>query len=346
MFVFWCEQMYFLDAYLLNFCDKYFRLDDVKLKKVYEVVSSRFGDDRYLKMEDSSLFDSLFLRILLFCNMISILKRNNWLIAKIIILITIAIPLGITAFEIVILGNDSVLFLGDYPPAVGIIVLIYYGVLLVVGLIWIIMQLKSVMKLKNENRKNELLHLQSQVNPHFFFNMLNNLYGMVDKDAEKAKALILKLSDLMRYSIYEGEKNLVTIEEEIAYLKNYIELHKMRYHKSIDIQFNLNIENEHTKVMPLMFIILLENAFKHGVENLRESAFVKISLKENNDLIDFAIENNFDADEIPENKGIGLRNLIRRLELAYPKKHTLVFNNDNAVFKAQLQLLKWLNISS
>lgn len=332
--------MYFLDAYLLNFCDKYFRLDDVKLKKVYEVVSSRFGDDRYLKMEDSSLFDSLFLRILLFCNMISILKRNNWLIAKIIILITIAIPLGITAFEIVILGNDSVLFLGDYPPAVGIIVLIYYGVLLVVGLIWIIMQLKSVMKLKNENRKNELLHLQSQVNPHFFFNMLNNLYGMVDKDAEKAKALILKLSDLMRYSIYEGEKNLVTIEEEIAYLKNYIELHKMRYHKSIDIQFNLNIENEHTKVMPLMFIILLENAFKHGVENLRESAFVKISLKENNDLIDFAIENNFDADEIPENKGIGLRNLIRRLELAYPKKHTLVFNNDNAVFKAQLQLLK------
>lgn len=272
--------------------------------------------------------------------MISILKRNNWLIAKIIILITIAIPFGIAAYEIVIIGKESVLFLGDFHPTVGVIVLIYYAILLVAGLIWIIMQLKSVMKLKNENRKNELLHLQSQVNPHFFFNMLNNLYGMVDKDAEKAKALILKLSDLMRYSIYEGEKNLVTIEEEIAYLKNYIELHKMRYQKSIDIQFNLNIENENTEVMPLMFIILLENAFKHGVENLRENAFVRVSLMENNDVIDFEIENNFDADEIPEKQGIGLKNLIRRLELAYPKKHTLIFNNDNAVYKAQLQLRK------
>ena len=163
---------------------------------------------------------------------------------------------------------------------------------------------------------------------------------MVDEDPKKAQAMILKLSDMMRYSIYDGQQESVPLLDEVTYLKNYIELHKMRYQKSIDIQFNLNIENENTEVMPLMFIILLENAFKHGVENLRENAFVRVSLMENNDVIDFEIENNFDADEIPEKQGIGLKNLIRRLELAYPKKHTLIFNNDNAVYKAQLQLRK------
>jgi len=272
--------------------------------------------------------------------MIALLKRNNWLFPKIIVLITIGIPLGITTYEFIVLGKDSVVFLGDYPPAVGIAVLIYYAILLVMGIIWILLQLKSLMKLKNENKKNELLHLQSQVNPHFFFNMLNNLYGMVDKDTEKSKRLILKLSDLMRYSIYEGEKSRVTLEEEVAYLKNYIELHKMRYHKSINIQFNAKIENEGTEVVPLLFIILLENAFKHGVENLRENAFVKINLSENNGIIDFKIENNFDIAAIIEEKGIGLKNLKRRLALAYHKKHQFSYTNDDLVFKAQLQLKK------
>jgi two-component system, LytTR family, sensor histidine kinase AlgZ len=270
--------------------------------------------------------------------MISILNRNNWLLAKIIVLITIAIPLGITAYELTILGKESVVFLADYPTVVGVIVVIYYVLLLIAGISWIIIQLKSVMILKNEKAKNELLYLQSQVNPHFFFNMLNNLYGMVGKDSEKAKALILKLSDLMRYSIYEGEKKVVILEDEIAYLKNYIELHKMRYHKLIDIQFITNIEDEKAKVMPLLFIILLENAFKHGVENLRKNAFVRISLNSKNGVVDFEIENNFDVNELPEEKGIGLKNLKRRLELAYPKKHNLIFTNTNSIYKAQLQL--------
>lgn len=270
--------------------------------------------------------------------MISILKKNNWLVVKIIVLITIAIPLGITVYEFIVLGKDSVLFLGDYPPALGIIVLIYYAILLIIGIIWIIMQLKSVLKLKNEKTKNELLHLQSQVNPHFFFNMLNNLYGLVDKDTEKSKALILKLSDLMRYSIYEGEKSLVPLEEEIEYLNNYIELHKMRYHKNIDIQFNIEIEDSAIKVMPLLFIILLENAFKHGVENLRENAYVFIKLTSKNGTIEFEIENNFDASELPKHTGIGIKNLRRRLELAYPKKHNLIFTNNDTIFKAILQL--------
>jgi len=270
--------------------------------------------------------------------MISILKRNNWFLTKIVVFSTVAIPFGITLYEIVFLGKDSVVFLGDFHPDVGIVVMIYYLILLLAGIMWLVLQLKSLLKLKNENKKNELLHLQSQVNPHFFFNMLNNLYGMVDKEPEKSKALILKLSELMRYSIYEGEKTEVTLREEINYLENYIALHRMRYHKQIDIQFNHEIGDHGTKVMPLMFIILLENAFKHGVENLREDAFVHINLRSDANAINFEIENNFDADELPKEKGIGLKNLKRRLELVYPNKHSLIFTHDTSVFNAQLQL--------
>lgn len=270
--------------------------------------------------------------------MISILKRSNWLLVKIIILITILVPLSITAYEVIILQKDSVLFLGDFHPAVAVIVLVYYIILLLIGVIWTVIQLKSVLALKNENRKSELLHLQSQVNPHFFFNMLNNLYGLVDKDSEKAKALILKLSELMRYSIYEGEKSKVTLEEEVEYLRNYIELHQMRYYKNIDVKFVSAIENNKLSVVPLLFIILLENAFKHGVENLRDESFIHLYLKSENNLINFNIENNFDPSQLPEISGIGIKNLKRRLDLAYPNRHSLNITSKDNIYKVSLKI--------
>lgn len=270
--------------------------------------------------------------------MMSIIKRNNWLLAKTIVLITIAIPLGITAYEFVVLGKDSVVFLGDYPSGVGITVVIYYAILLGLGIIWILSQLKSILTLKNEKAKTELQHLKSQVNPHFFFNTLNNLYGLVGKDPKKAQDLILKLSEMMRYSIYEGEREFVTLDEEVAYLKNYMELHKMRYHKTIDIQFKEDIKKQEVKIMPLLLILLLENAFKHGVENLRESAFVHVELLANDKEIHFTVTNNFDASTTSEETGIGLKNLKRRLELAYPDNHTLSLKKEGDIYNALLSL--------
>lgn len=267
----------------------------------------------------------------------SILK-DKYLPVWVVILGSILVPLAITTYELIILGKDSVIFLGEYPSAVGIIVIIYYILLLVAALIWLIKQFQSLLNIRNENRKNELLHLQSQVNPHFFFNMLNNIYGLVDKDTAAAKKIILKLSELMRYSIYEGEKNVVTISEEVTYLKNYIELHTIRYHKEITVQFHTAIEKENIKIRPLLLIILLENAFKHGVENLREKAYVHIDLKVNQSSFIFIIENNFDAAESLGQSGIGLNNLKRRLQLAYPEKHMLRIDKANSVYKAQLEL--------
>jgi len=270
--------------------------------------------------------------------MISILRRDKYLLIRSAILVTIFIPLVITTYEFVVLGNDSVVFLAEYPSAIGAIVIIYYSLLLVASLLWLINQVKSLISIRNENRKNELLHLQSQVNPHFFFNMLNNLYGLVDKDSDAAKKLILKLSELMRYSIYEGERSTVTLSEEISYLKNYIELHKMRYHKEIAIQFKIDVQDERIKIKPLLLIILLENAFKHGVENITEKAYVNLDLISNNYNLVFKIENNFDENENSIQVGIGLKNLRRRLQLAYPDSHRFTIKNTGSIYKTKLEL--------
>lgn len=183
------------------------------------------------------------------------------------------------------------------------------------------------------------MHLKSQVNPHFFFNTLNNLYGLVGQDTEKAQTLILKLSDMMRYSIYEGQNDWVTLADEIAYLDNYMDLHRMRYHKTIDIRFEVDAADRSIQIMPLLFIIMVENAFKHGVEKLRADAFVHIRLKATKQLVDFEIENNFDSEEVEESEGIGLKNLKKRLELVYPNRHELeIFPDPAGLYKIRLRL--------
>jgi two-component system sensor histidine kinase AlgZ len=271
-----------------------------------------------------------------------LLKKHYKKILFVIVSAILLYPLVITIYEIITTDKDSVVFLENYHPIISVTIFSVYILLFVVlasiGLYWVIKQIRAMLTLKNEQQQMELLHLQSQVNPHFFFNMLNNLYGLVDKDSKKAQALILKLSDMMRYSIYDGQKSSVTIAEEVEYLKNYIELHKMRYHKEIAIQFNTDIYDETAKVMPLLFIILLENAFKHGVENLHESAFVNVNLIANQQEIHFTVENNFDAEAITNETGIGLKNLKRRLELVYPKKHSVSFTSENQVYKSQLTI--------
>lgn len=255
--------------------------------------------------------------------MISIIKRNKSLIRK-------------YGYWIFAVGVGTVLILiENYEPIFSISSFFYWSLLVYWGVRWLI---KSSIKQKKEKVGIELLHLQSQVSPHFFFNMLNNLYGLVKKDADKAQELILKLSDMMRYSIYDGQKNLVSLEEEVEYLKNYIELHKMRYHKKIEIAFNLKIQEEGYKVMPLLFIILVENAFKHGVENLRENAYVNVNLIAVKSEIHFSVENNFDSTELTNQLGIGLKNLKRRLELVYPKKHSLSFTVAEDIYTALLIL--------
>lgn len=246
---------------------------------------------------------------------------------------TLLIIIGI----LIVIFNDA---FGD-EGTFAFFALLYFILLFVLLVKWVFSQIRSILALKRDKTKMEMLHLKSQVNPHFFFNTLNNLYGLVDKNPEEAQSLILKLSDLMRYSIYEGQHEWVNLQEEIDYLKNYVDIQKNRYNKNVTVNFNIDIDTKDYKIMPLLLILLVENAFKHGVEKLRNDAKVDIKLTAIDSRIKFMISNNYDIEEIEDhNPGIGLSNLKRRLEIGYKKEFELSISKNDETFQAQLSLYK------
>lgn len=207
----------------------------------------------------------------------------------------------------------------------------------VFGTLWVYEQWRWLKTLKADKAKAELALLKSQVNPHFFFNTLNNLYGLVVEKSPQAPEVVLKLSDMMRYTIYEGKEELVNLKDEVNYLESYIELHKIRYQKKVDIQFIHALEQE-LKIAPLLFIILLENAFKHGVEGLTEKAYIHMDLKTKNNEVFFTIENNYEPNNTNQKGGIGLDNLKQRLAHIYPNRHELKIEKTDTIYKAHLNL--------
>lgn len=208
----------------------------------------------------------------------------------------------------------------------------------VFGALWMYEQWRWVRTLKEDRVKAELTLLKSQVNPHFFFNTLNNLYGLVVEQSPKAPEVVLQLSDMMRYTIDVGKEEVVKLTDEIQYLENYIALHKIRYHKNVDIRFDHNVDKD-ILVAPLLFINLLENAFKHGVEPSTENAYIHLNLKTEGHQILFTIENNYDLNTPHQNGGIGLDNLKKRLAHSYPNRHQLRIKKTDTVYTVHLKLL-------
>ncbi|MCA6074473.1 sensor histidine kinase [Fulvivirga sedimenti] len=256
-----------------------------------------------------------------------------------IVLVSLIIPGGIIIIYLIYTGEDSVTF--TFDTSVGTILILYYIILFftLISLViyWFIGQMKDLLAMRHEKKKAEIMLLQSEVNPHFFFNMLNNLYAMVDKDPLLAKEVILKLSDIMRYSIYEGKNELVTLKEEIDFINNYINLHKVRYHREIDVQFTVEVEDDQAKVTPLLFIILVENAFKHGIETITHNAFIHLRLTSDTHKITFEVENNFEKNQ--ENMtGIGLTNLRRRLELLYAERSKFDTEIKDDIYYSKLEI--------
>ena len=206
---------------------------------------------------------------------------------------------------------------------------------LIIG--WIFHHRNWLKSMESKKVKAELSLLKSQINPHFFFNTLNNLYGLTVEKSDDAPDVVLKLSEMMRYTIYMGKEDVVPLKEEIAFLQNYIDLHKLRYHENIDIQFETTLTKEY-QIAPLLFIIALENAFKHGAEKLTKNAYIHLSMKDIEDCLEFTIENNFDKNYKETTPGIGLNNLKERLELLYPKKHQLSIDKFESVYKLSLKI--------
>lgn len=188
--------------------------------------------------------------------------------------------------------------------------------------------------------------LSSQLNPHFFFNMLNNLYGVSLTEPSRAPGLIVKLSELMRYQIENVKKHTVTLAEEIGFIRNYIDLERERIGKRCDIVFKES-SNPRTlrqfEIAPLMLIILVENAFKHSINDDSWFVYINIGLSEDELMID--IQNSFsERYHAYESTGLGLDNLRKRLELLYPGKHSLTTTMNEQRYNVSLYIkLKMAN---
>lgn len=169
----------------------------------------------------------------------------------------------------------------------------------------------------------EVDYLRSQVNPHFLFNALNNLYALTIKKSDYAPDVVLKLSELMEYMLYESDDTYVPLEKEMKYLSNYLELEKIRQGNQADIRLTINGNADHCRIPPFLVLPLVENAFKHGVSKAVHNAYVHIDIQIGR-VLEIRIANNrLHFQQQGKSGGIGLPNLRKRLELLYPGRHVL-----------------------
>lgn len=195
--------------------------------------------------------------------------------------------------------------------------------------------------LKQEKAEAELKFLKSQTNPHFLFNTLNSIYGLALEKSEKTPNLILKLSDILNYTLYESNTDKVALAKELTLISNIIALEKERYEKRVKINFEVNIKNNTIEIPPLILIPFVENAFKHGLKNEAKMGFIDIHLQADTEALHFVIKNSFSNAENnnnPENGGLGLKNVSRRLDLIYGQDKTLLIHKSDNVFMVELSI--------
>jgi len=200
---------------------------------------------------------------------------------------------------------------------------------------------KDVLKLKEQKRITELNLLKNQLNPHFLFNTLNNLYTLALKKSDRTPEAIAKLSDILDYMLYQCKENFVPLKSEVDLINNYIELEKIRYGKRLHITFNHSISDD-VKIAPLLLLTFVENAFKHGVSQEINLATIQISLQANDTEFFFKIDNSKPELEAKRNSkqrdSIGLQNIIKQLEILYPNKYALDTTNEVKSFSLSLKL--------
>lgn len=191
--------------------------------------------------------------------------------------------------------------------------------------------------LENENLIAELAFLKSQINPHFLFNSLNNIYSLAYQKSEKTPEAILKLSEIMRYMLYESNEDKVELSNEIRYLENYIELQKLRFKDNIYIKFEINGDPLGLMITPLVLISFVENAFKHGIATDSENP-ISISLNLSDGKLLFHVSNIKSSMNKDITGGIGLQNVQRRLSLIYKDRYRLQIDDTNDIYNCELYL--------
>ncbi|MDD3320361.1 MAG: histidine kinase [Paludibacter sp.] len=192
---------------------------------------------------------------------------------------------------------------------------------------------------EKEKLSAQLSSLKSQINPHFLFNTLNNIYATAIDTSPQTADMVEKLSEMMRYSMKETQKDFVPLEEEFNYIDNYIELQKLRFDNQVKLDYNIEGEFSELQIAPMLLIPFIENAFKHGV-NSEQNSNIKISLKIDNSELHLRVTNNLvkNQSSTTERSGLGINNTKHRLELIYPSKHLLTINETEKDFTVLLHI--------
>jgi two-component system, LytTR family, sensor kinase len=204
-------------------------------------------------------------------------------------------------------------------------------------------QQKNAKELDQERIEAELKFLKSQIHPHFLFNTLNNLYALTLDKSDKAPEVVLKLSDLLNYMLYECNEPYMLITKETRLIENYLTLERIRYGEQLDLDFQVRGEIIGKRLAPMLLLPFIENAFKHGVSKVRKEAKVRILLEITGNILHFSVINS--RSFLPEkdlagySEGIGLKNVKRRLELLYPGKHQLDLSQTDKEFSIHLKII-------
>jgi len=199
---------------------------------------------------------------------------------------------------------------------------------------------KEASELKSENLNSELKFLRSQINPHFLFNALNNIYSLSVMKSDKTPDNILKLSDMLRYIIYDCNADRVPLEKEINYINNYIDLQKLKDDQITNIEVDFKESDPKSMIAPMIFIPFIENSFKHSkIEDIKQG-WIKIKIQNIDSKLLFVIKNSLPKDKYTKDNvgGVGLENVKRRLELVYPEKHMLSIESLDHEFTVELEV--------
>lgn len=199
---------------------------------------------------------------------------------------------------------------------------------------------KKMADMAKEKAEAELNFLKSQINPHFIFNSLNSVYFLIDKNNSEARQALHKFSEMLRYQLYEAGGEKIPIEKEISYLKDYVDLQKLRKDENYRVQFNCAREVKAFSIEPLLLIPFVENAFKHISHKADQSNFVNLDLRRSNGQFEFTVENSKENGAVATDQygGIGLNNVKRRLELLYPGRYELEIKDSPDKYKIVFKL--------
>ena len=202
-----------------------------------------------------------------------------------------------------------------------------------------IRQSKQISQLEEDKLKTEIDFLKSQINPHMLFNTLNTIYSHSLSNSRKTPEMILKLSDIMRYMLYETDEEQVTLAKELEYIEDYVSMQQLRIGSRGKVNLNVDGDPDELTIAPMLLISFIENSFKHSMDSMSSEIEIQIEFKIDQGKLELSVKNNYEKNEGLSTGGIGNRNVKKRLELLYPDRHDLSIEKDEQNYLVKLELI-------